>query len=38
MGLREGNTGSAELAVINPAFVLGPAPDADLSTSIEVIG
>lgn len=29
--------GAPELAVINPAFVLGPAPDADLSTSIEVI-
>jgi nucleoside-diphosphate-sugar epimerase len=26
-----------ELAVVNPAFVLGPAPDADLSTSHEVI-
>jgi len=26
-----------ELAVVNPAFVLGPAPDADLSTSLEVI-
>jgi nucleoside-diphosphate-sugar epimerase len=26
-----------ELAVINPAFVLGPAPDADLSTSQEVL-
>ena len=26
-----------ELAVVNPAFVLGPAPDADLSTSQEVL-
>jgi nucleoside-diphosphate-sugar epimerase len=26
-----------ELAVINPAFVLGPAPDADLSTSLRVL-
>lgn len=29
--------GAPELAVINPAFVLGPAPDADLSTSLAVI-
>jgi len=29
--------GTPELAVVNPAFVLGPAPDADLSTSHEVI-
>ena len=29
--------GAPELAVVNPAFVLGPAPDADLSTSHEVI-
>jgi nucleoside-diphosphate-sugar epimerase len=29
--------GAPELTVINPAFVLGPAPDADLSTSHEVI-
>ncbi len=33
----KGTPGAPELAVINPAFVLGPAPDADLSTSIEVI-
>jgi len=26
-----------ELSVVNPAFVLGPAPDADLSTSQEVL-
>jgi len=26
-----------ELAVVNPAFVLGPAPDADLSTSLAVL-
>lgn len=26
-----------ELAVVNPAFVLGPAPDPDLSTSLEVL-
>jgi len=26
-----------ELTVVNPAFVLGPAPDADLSTSQEVL-
>ncbi len=31
------NPGAPELAVVNPAFVLGPAPDADLSTSHEVI-
>jgi nucleoside-diphosphate-sugar epimerase len=30
-------TPATELAVVNPAFVLGPAPDADLSTSVEVI-
>ena len=29
--------GAPELTVVNPAFVLGPAPDADLSTSHEVI-
>lgn len=29
--------GAPELATVNPAFVLGPAPDADLSTSLEVI-
>ena len=29
--------GAPELAVVNPAFVLGPAPDGDLSTSHEVI-
>lgn len=29
--------GAPELAVVNPGFVLGPAPDADLSTSHEVI-
>jgi nucleoside-diphosphate-sugar epimerase len=29
--------GAPELAAVNPAFVLGPAPDADLSTSQEVI-
>jgi dihydroflavonol-4-reductase len=29
--------GAPELVVVNPAFVLGPAPDADLSTSHEVI-
>jgi nucleoside-diphosphate-sugar epimerase len=29
--------GAPELVAINPAFVLGPAPDADLSTSVEVI-
>ncbi len=29
--------GALELAVVNPAFVLGPAPDGDLSTSHEVI-
>ncbi|MFA5899691.1 MAG: NAD-dependent epimerase/dehydratase family protein [Hyphomicrobium sp.] len=29
--------GAPELAVVNPAFVLGPAADADLSTSLEVI-
>ena len=33
----EGTPGAPELAVVNPAFVLGPAPDADLSTSHEVI-
>jgi nucleoside-diphosphate-sugar epimerase len=32
-----GTPGAPELAVVNPAFVLGPAPDADLSTSHEVI-
>jgi len=29
--------GAPELAVVNPAFVLGPAPDGDLSTSHEVL-
>jgi nucleoside-diphosphate-sugar epimerase len=29
--------GAPELTVVNPAFVLGPAPDGDLSTSLEVI-
>ena len=29
--------GAPELAVVNPAFVLGPAPDPDLSTSHEVL-
>lgn len=29
--------GAPELTTINPALVLGPAPDADLSTSVEVI-
>jgi len=29
--------GAPELSVVNPAFVLGPAPDADLSTSLNVI-
>lgn len=29
--------GAPELVTINPAFVLGPAPDTDLSTSVEVI-
>ena len=29
--------GAPELTVVNPAFVLGPAPDADLSTSHEVL-
>lgn len=32
-----GTPGAPELAVVNPALVLGPAPDADLSTSHEVI-
>jgi hypothetical protein len=32
-----GTPGAPELSVVNPAFVLGPAPDADLSTSVEVI-
>jgi nucleoside-diphosphate-sugar epimerase len=31
------NPRAPELSVVNPAFVLGPAPDADLSTSHEVI-
>jgi len=30
-------TVALELAVVNPAFVLGPAPDSDLSTSQEVL-
>jgi nucleoside-diphosphate-sugar epimerase len=29
--------GAPELTVVNPAFVLGPAPDPDLSTSHEVL-
>ncbi|MBI1650273.1 NAD-dependent epimerase/dehydratase family protein [Hyphomicrobium sulfonivorans] len=29
--------GAPELAVVNPGFVLGPAPDGDLSTSHEVV-
>jgi nucleoside-diphosphate-sugar epimerase len=29
--------GAPELTTVNPAFVLGPAADADLSTSLEVI-
>ncbi len=29
--------GAPELVAVNPAFVLGPAPDGDLSTSMEVI-
>ncbi len=29
--------GAPELTVVNPAFVLGPAPDPDLSTSVEVL-
>lgn len=29
--------GAPQLATVNPAFVLGPAPDGDLSTSVEVI-
>lgn len=29
--------GAPELTTVNPAFVLGPAPDGDLSTSLEVI-
>jgi nucleoside-diphosphate-sugar epimerase len=29
--------GAPELTTVNPAFVLGPAPDADLSTSQEVL-
>ena len=33
----EHTPGAPELTVVNPAFVLGPAPDADLSTSHEVI-
>lgn len=33
----KGTPGAPELTVVNPAFVLGPAPDADLSTSHEVI-
>lgn len=32
-----GTPGAPELTVINPAFVLGPALDADLSTSHEVL-
>lgn len=31
------DSGGPELAVVNPAFVLGPAPDPDLSTSHEVL-
>ena len=29
--------GAPELSVVNPGFVLGPAPDADLSTSLESV-
>lgn len=32
-----GTPGAPELAVINPAFVLGPALDPDLSTSLKVV-
>lgn len=32
-----GASSAPELTVVNPAFVLGPAPDADLSTSHEVM-
>jgi nucleoside-diphosphate-sugar epimerase len=31
------DAGAPELTVVNPAFVLGPAPDSDLSTSHEVL-
>lgn len=33
----KGESSAPELTVVNPAFVLGPAPDGDLSTSLEVI-
>lgn len=33
----KGEAGAPELAVVNPAFVFGPAPDPDLSTSHEVL-
>jgi dihydroflavonol-4-reductase len=33
----EKTPGAPELVVVNPAFVLGPAPDTDLSTSHEVL-
>jgi dihydroflavonol-4-reductase len=33
----KGTPGAPELAVVNPAFVLGPAPDPDLSTSHQVL-
>jgi nucleoside-diphosphate-sugar epimerase len=32
-----GDSGAPELAVVNPAFVLGPVPDQNLSTSQEVL-
>ncbi|HEY7669144.1 MAG TPA: aldehyde reductase [Hyphomicrobium sp.] len=33
----KGNPGAPELSVVNPAFVLGPVPDPDLSTSQQVL-
>jgi dihydroflavonol-4-reductase len=33
----KGEANTPELTVVNPAFVLGPAPDPDLSTSHEVL-
>jgi len=35
--LVRGASGGPELAVVNPAFVLGPVPDGNLSTSQEVL-
>jgi nucleoside-diphosphate-sugar epimerase len=35
--LVRGDPGGPELAVVNPAFVLGPVPDGNLSTSQEVL-